>query len=420
MPEPLNDKTRVAEAFLTDGSDDIIQHSLEFVRTHFGMEISYLSEFVGDELVFRAVSAPGLEEVVHEGYAMPVAAVYCPYILSGELPELMPDTTKIPLTKGIPITDAVPIRSHISVPIKRADGSVYGMFCCLSRQANPSLNERDLGVMRAFAALSANALNETLGRQANLKDRQDRIERALGGAFEIYYQPIFDTNTQVPTGVEALSRFESDPYVPPNVWFDEAAEIGRLVDLELLTARRALEALPSFPNECYLSVNVSPQTVLSGRIIDLLSGLPTERIVIELTEHMEVESYDEIVAAVDGLRMTGVRLAIDDAGAGYSGLQHMVRLKPDIIKLDQSLTARIDVDIARRSLCGAMVRFGRDTGARLVAEGVEKETELIALSDLGVEMAQGFWLARPGPLETVLGVFGDQNGRRPISSSGEV
>jgi EAL domain-containing protein (putative c-di-GMP-specific phosphodiesterase class I) len=111
-----------------------------------------------------------------------------------------------------------------------------------------------------------------------------------------------------------------------------------------------------------------------------------------------VEDYDALVRALDGLRSQGVRVAVDDTGAGYAGLAHILRLRPDIIKLDIDLTRGIDADPVRRALAASLVAFGGDIGATITAEGIETGEELEALRTLGVTCGQGYYLARPGPL----------------------
>jgi EAL domain-containing protein (putative c-di-GMP-specific phosphodiesterase class I) len=137
---------------------------------------------------------------------------------------------------------------------------------------------------------------------------------------------------------------------------------------------------------------------LGADLLDLLSGLPAERIVLEITEHAHVEDYDALLCALEPLRKNGVRLAVDDAGAGYSGLQHILQIRPDFIKLDMALTRHIDLDPARRALASALVAFARDTGSRIIAEGVETASELNTLRGIGIEKAQGYFLGRPMPI----------------------
>ena len=129
-----------------------IQQSLETVRETLGMEVAYLSEFVDSRAVFRAVSAPGLEAMIQPSQSMDLREVYCKHIIDGNLPRLMPDTSRHKIATDLPITQMIPIGSHLSVPVHRPDGSIFGMFCFLSRQ-QPAAPRPD----RRRAAPSRNA-----------------------------------------------------------------------------------------------------------------------------------------------------------------------------------------------------------------------------------------------------------------------
>jgi EAL domain-containing protein (putative c-di-GMP-specific phosphodiesterase class I) len=147
-----------------------------------------------------------------------------------------------------------------------------------------------------------------------------------------------------------------------------------------------------------VAVNVSPAAVLDPRLEMVLASVPAHRVTLEVTEHARVDDYDALHQALTHLRREGMRLAVDDAGAGFASLQHILRLRPDVIKLDISLTRDIDTDPVRRSLATSLVRFGAEMGSTIVAEGIETAGELVALRDLGVPLGQGYHLRRPGPL----------------------
>ncbi len=409
-PDP-SDLLPVAVGLTGGKTDTLINSALEFVRAHLGMEVAYLSEFVGDDLVFRAISAPGFEDLAHVGATMPLDQVYCGQILAGRLPELIPDTAAEPICQTISLTHAIPIKSHVSVPIHRPDGSAYGMFCCLSRTARHDLTQRDLAVMRAFASLSAEQINDKIAARVAHDTTRSLIDGILQcREFDIAYQPIMDAAARRPKGFEALCRFRAQPYRAPNLWFDDAAAVGLQAELEVCVIEKALEALEFLPASIYVSVNASPATVTSGRLRDVFARWPAERIVLEVTEHAKIGDYDGLLAELDPLRFRGVRLAIDDAGAGYSGLQHIVRLRPDIIKLDISLTNRIDGDFVRRSLAAALVGFAVEIDAAIIAEGIETEGELSTLHDLGVPLAQGYFLGRPADIDSALACFNTASG----------
>lgn len=375
---------------------DVIMNALSFSRSHLGMEIAYLAQIIGGELVFEAVDAPGFEATIAVGLSLPLDTTLCQHIIQGDLPELIPDTAKIPLIKDLGVMKKVNVRSHLSVPIHRRDGSLYGVFCCVDRAPRPSLNLRDLRVMHAFASLSADQVNARLALDGIAKEKRDAIEDVLNGhAFEIALQPIMRLQDQGTAGYEALCRFSPKPYRAPNLWFDDAAEVGLQAALELLVIKAALKILPDLPPSCYLAVNSSPDTLATGKIAELLEDVDGSRVVVEITEHAEIADLDQLLMAIDRLRDLGARIAVDDAGAGYSGLQQIVRLRPEVIKLDISLTQDVDKDLARRSLTSAMVKFAKDTNARVVAEGIETEAEMRTLKRIGVDMGQGYNLGRP-------------------------
>jgi EAL domain-containing protein (putative c-di-GMP-specific phosphodiesterase class I) len=393
----------IAHAPSDAANENVVKRALNAIRAHLGMEVAYISEFVDERAVFREVDAPGLEALIKPGDSQKLEDVYCQHILAGRLPELMPDVQSIPLAASLPISKAVPIGKHMSVPIRLADGSAYGMFCCLGFAADPSLQQRDLQMMRAFADIAAFEINRDLDVKKAGEERRARIQHVIDAKlFEIVFQPIWNVETSAPVGVECLARFSAAPARGPDKWFAEAAEAGLGVALELAAIEAALPALAALPLGVQMGVNASPETVMSGALPRLFEGLPCDRIVLEITEHATVADYDQLMAALQPLRERGVMLAIDDAGAGYSSLRHILHLQPDIIKLDMSLTRNISLDPARRALGAALIGFARQTGSRIVAEGVETAAELQTLRRLGADKAQGYFLGKPMPLSDLL------------------
>jgi EAL domain-containing protein (putative c-di-GMP-specific phosphodiesterase class I) len=231
------------------------------------------------------------------------------------------------------------------------------------------------------------------------RQRSARIDTAVSGdAISMVFQPMVDLQSREVRGVEALARFAVEPARPPNEWFAEAASIGRGLELELTAVQSALAALDRLPTDVFLSVNVSPEIATTPELANVLATVPPERVVVELTEHAPIPDYDTLLPALDVLRAEGVRIAVDDAGAGYSGLRHVLRLRPEILKLDIALTRGIDADPARRALARALAFFAREIDAMIIAEGIETAAELETLRQLGIAWGQGFYVARPGPL----------------------
>ena len=232
-----------------------------------------------------------------------------------------------------------------------------------------------------------------------LSARVEEIQRFVSGeGLAIHVQPIVDLQTREVVGYEALARFRSLPPRPPNEWFAEAAALELGTQLELATIGRAVALLPALPEATYLSLNTSHRTVAVPELLALL-GPDAKRLVVEITEHEPVEDYDELARSLQPLRDLGVRIAIDDAGAGYASLRHTLALGPDIVKVDISLTRSIDMDRGRRALASALISFADEMDMQIIAEGIETEAELATLVDLGVRYGQGYHLAEPAALE---------------------
>jgi EAL domain-containing protein (putative c-di-GMP-specific phosphodiesterase class I) len=250
-------------------------------------------------------------------------------------------------------------------------------------------------------------LSLRLRHQENAEQRRrDSVEGMeavlrMPGALRVVYQPIFDLRSGVAVGAEALSRFAVPPPRPPDVWFADAASVGMGGVLETAAATAALAGLAELPLNAYLAINMSPATVLDPMFVGLFGDAPVNRVVLEITEHAQVEDYDLLAAAIRPFRERGLRLALDDAGSGYAGLRHILRLAPDIVKLDIELTRGIERDRARRALAEAMITFAEAMDMVIVAEGIETGEELEALRALGVACGQGHHLARPEPLPLV-------------------
>lgn len=243
----------------------------------------------------------------------------------------------------------------------------------------------------------ASRLGQEELEQGRRQESGVRIRRILDDPtrLAIAYQPIVDLRSDRRTvGLEALSRFP-DGDADPSCWFRDADLLGLGTELEATAIRRALEALPGIPSDVYVAVNASPATLMSPSFPDLFVDVAPGRVVVEVTEHAPVDDYAILHERLDELASVGIRLAVDDAGAGYASLRHILKLHPDVIKLDISLTRNIDEEPLQRALAAALVTFARELGASIIAEGVERPEEVVVLAELGVRYAQGYHFARP-------------------------
>ncbi|MEF2072191.1 sensor domain-containing phosphodiesterase [Consotaella aegiceratis] len=387
------------------GSSACIERALETVRAHLGMDVAFVSEFIGEDRIFRYVDSKTGRSPIKVGDVLSLQDGYCRKVVDGELPALISDTAVVPGALAIPATHAIPIGAHVSVPLRLADGRLYGTFCCFSFEPDHSLNERDLRFFRIFADIVAYQLEESLLAVQSTSERASRIHRALeAGEPAMLFQPVVICPDMEIAAAEALARFGGEPRRPPDQWFAEAGEVHLRVELERQAIRNALRAFRPIwaRHPLYLSLNSSPETIIRGDLAALFADYPTERIVLEITEHDYVEDYDGLRAALAPLRASGVGIAIDDAGSGYASMRHILNIAPDYIKLDISLTRSIDTDPMRRALASALITFASQTDSKIAAEGVETAAELETLRGLGVAVAQGYHLHRPMPADRLL------------------
>lgn len=224
------------------------------------------------------------------------------------------------------------------------------------------------------------------------------LARALRGeGMAVHFQPIVDLHAGTVVGHEALLRFPGHPVTSPADWFEAAHHHGCGAELEALALHLALDARGGLPTDTFLSVNVAPGVLSHPAVRDALMGADLGGIVVELTEHSKVEHYGVLDAELERIRSAGGVIAVDDTGAGYAGLHHLVSVRPEVIKLDRTLVAGIDRDRPRRALVEMFGAFANRFDAWVLAEGVETTGELGTLRQIGVPLAQGYLLGRPAP-----------------------
>jgi PAS domain S-box-containing protein len=218
--------------------------------------------------------------------------------------------------------------------------------------------------------------------------------------FHPVFQPFVDLASGAIVGYEALTRFDDERR--PDLRFIEAHTVGLGSELESACVRAALDAARDLASNIFLSVNFSPAALLDGHAGSTLKGCHRGT-VIEVTEHAQIENYAAVRRAVDEIE--GCKLAVDDAGAGYTSLKHILELQPDIVKLDMSIVRDIDTNPARQAMAAGMCHFAAQSGTIIIAEGIETEAEAEVLRGLGVTLGrggilgQGYHFAHPAPLE---------------------
>lgn len=388
------------------GENELVQDALRIIRTHLGMEVAFVSELTGSTRYFRFVDTALDAPPIKVGDSGPLEESFCQRVIDGRLPELITDAWLIPTAMELAVTTALPVRAHLSVPIRLSSGHTFGTFCCFSSQPDTSLDQRDLAMMHAFADFAARQIERRVVQESVRKAIYQRIRTTIGTeAFAIAYQPIFQIGSNQILGFECLTRFSAEPRRSPDIWFTEAADVGLGTELELAVIKKAVLALQQLPENIYISLNISPLNIVRGLVPIALEDIPLNRIVLEVTEQTAITDYANVVSALEPLRSQGLRLAVDDVGAGYANFRHILQLQPNLIKLDMQLIRNIDTSSQLRALATAFVSFAREVGAQVIAEGVETPLELESLRQLTVDNAQGYLLGRPLELTTALALL---------------
>jgi EAL domain-containing protein (putative c-di-GMP-specific phosphodiesterase class I) len=383
---------------------ECIDRALHTLRQFLGLEVAFISEFESENRVIKHLDIEGDASPLSLGQSLPLDEGYCLDVVEGRLPELIPDTRLVARAASKPETDAFPIGAHVSVPIPLKEGGIYGTLCCLGAKPVPGLGEHDLQVMRAVAELIGSHLDILLVAHRKNDVRRLVIETAMAaGLPDIAYQPVFHlTNGQI-VGAEALSRFPIEPIRSPDKWFAEAANVGLESALAELAIRHALTRFTAgFEAGVVLGLNISPSLVCQVDLVHLFDGFPCNQIYLEITEHEIVEDYEALADALVPVRALGVRVAIDDMGSGYANIRHVLKMKPDAIKIDASLINDIDKDFMKEAWLAGVMEFARLSSCVVLAEGIETEEELAVLHRLGVPLGQGFLLGRPMPVDDVI------------------
>ena len=380
-------------------ADQQIADLLVTAKKSLDLSVAFLSRLDGTTQHLEVVET-AVPVLVQEGAKVRQDTSFCQAILDGRLPAVIPDVKRFPEAMALPSARIPRIRSYVSTPVHLSDGSLYGTFCAFGFRSDKELGKRDLALVKVLASAAAVIIEPEVRAQERRTEIEGRLDPVVAaGGPVVLLQPIVDLATGTRVGAEALSRFPAEWGLTPDVVFAEAHSVGMGHALELQALARAAEHLDRVGG--YIALNVSPATVLTPECAGLLGLLPLDRVVLELTEHDAVEDYDRLSAALAPFRAAGLRLAIDDVGAGFSSLRHIVVTAPDVIKLDRSIAAGVATDRVLATLVGSLVTFAHGAGATVVAEGVETAEDATALRALGVDSGQGWRFGRPGPPEAL-------------------
>ena len=297
--------------------------------------------------------------------------------------------------KGVAHASDGELTAAALVPLRTGAGPVGVLAAAATGPDSMARLGRRVAALEAFAALAAALLAPGITERQRGDEVRERIATIVStAAFNPVFQPIQDLASGRTVGYEALTRFADR--TRPDRRFADAAAVGVGLELEAACLVAAVGAGRRLGDDCWLSLNVSPDLVLEIDRLARILRSPTVPILLEITEHAPIDDYVAFRAAITSLGPS-VRCAVDDAGAGFASFRHILELKPDFVKLDIALVRAIERDPARQALVAGMVYFGVQTGCQLIGEGIETTAERDTLRSLGVNLGQGYLLGRPEP-----------------------
>jgi EAL domain-containing protein (putative c-di-GMP-specific phosphodiesterase class I) len=367
---------------------------LVIARESLHLSLSFLTRMDGTTQHLEVVES-AIPLVFKDGITQRQETSFCQAVSDGRLPAVMPNIKAFPEAMKLPAARWPRLRSFVSVPVVLSDGTMYGTFCAAGFTADKELTKRDKALMDVLARAAAVIIEPGVRARARAAEIEHRLGPILdSGGPAILFQPIIELATGARVGAEALSRFPREWDTTPDVVFGEAHSVGQGHRLELLAMQRAADYLDEVTG--YVAMNVSPATLLTPECAQLLGEVQLDRVLLELSEHDQVADYGALQEVLGPLRAAGMRLAIDDVGAG-SSLRHILLTTPDVIKLDRSIVDGVSADPVLRSLVRSLVDFAEGCDASVVAEGVETAADGDVLLTLGVDYGQGWYYGRPGP-----------------------
>jgi diguanylate cyclase (GGDEF)-like protein len=386
-----------------------LSRSVELARRHLGLDAALILELTPGGEIHAAAAGRCAQFAIDPDPDAVRASGLCAAVLAGRIPHVVADGSR---SQELRAAWPAHVGAFIGSPLWLSDGSPFGLVCGFSVGPRPDLRQAD----ERFMAMVGDTLAEELDARHARRRLLLELTRTLESEdVDVAFQPVVDLSSRRVLGVEALARFPA-PFQRPDTTLAAAQRLGLGLELERLVIIEAWKVLPELRAGQFLGLNLSPDALLElARRANERNDLPLEKLVIEVTEHAVVDSYGPLMEQLGPLRARGLRVAVDDAGAGYASLRHILELRPDFVKIDRSLIDGMAGDRAKRVAVGAFRSLAHDLRASVIAEGVERLEDLEVACELGIEAAQGFLLGRPTTAREPLSLWLDPSWRAHVS-----
>jgi EAL domain-containing protein (putative c-di-GMP-specific phosphodiesterase class I) len=352
---------------------------VDLVRRELGLNVAFISEIRGDRRTFRALVSD-VRLPIEEGFEEPYEDTYCEMITSGRLDEVVPDTSRDPLTAEAFHTSYLGIGSYVGVPMLRSSGELFGTLCAFAPDPRPDLSPAQAEVLRATAVLIMRLIEVEEEVEGRLADVARHVDAALDDV-TIDLLPVLEVRGDVVVGHEAFPRFGDGASYRRRL--AQAREIGRGVELELAVMTRTLERVEEDGVQV-VSCALSLEALRDPAFQAIVAALPPSRMLLRFDVDEPIDDYEELTALLRPLRRLGARVAIDRVGDGAAELRHILLLSPDVLRIDPVLVRGLHADPARRVLVESIAVLADKLDADCVALGVDADADLDWMEELGV------------------------------------
>ena len=399
LSDALEQLTRAFDPVAVLKGSKLLEQSLlsllHTARTKLRMEVGFISRFDGDMRTFYLVdSAPGVD-IVQSGGSDYRGESLCQRVVDARAPQLIGDAQLTSGARDLTAVKLVPVGAHISVPIVFSDGSVFGTFCLFSRYTMPELNHRSLAMCRVFADVAAAMVEEAdalpqYESHPRIRIKAEVTEVLTGHGLKYSQIPLINLNTGKQLGVELIPHLvkSTKNIASPLLLVHQAVRLGvsNLIGVNLI--EHVLATLSATPDDNYVVINITPEFLAEFDFIEWLNQDLCRRIVFEISEHDRVPNYHDLKRILQPIRQSGIRLSIDNAGAGFASMQHILQLQPEFVKLDGGLTCGIASDSGQQAMLQALLLFSRAQGSTLVADGISNKQDEEYLLHAGISLGQ--------------------------------
>lgn len=359
-------------------------------------DVAFISRFEGGRRVIEYLNNDNEAVQLVAGYSDLIENSLCIRAASGRVSDVIFDTTHLPSNEYVDVIDTFNICSYLCVPIMMDQSVVYGTIGLIGHKPNWDITEEQIKIVESVAQLFAVWKKEQISKKEQNASAQIIVNKVINNSqFELYYQPIFDIQKSRAIGFECLTRFFNAESDNPECMFNNA-RVGKLTtELELKIMKTALVSLDYFSENQFLSVNLSHETILSEKLNELLNKIALNRLVIEINDDIDANSYIQICKKLNNYLRKGLRICLEDRSLSLIRQGRQNYIDPDVLKLTfDNFKKNESCELVKWRL-NFIHSLSESSAVRLVVQHVEEDDQLNSLINDGIRFAQGFHLGKP-------------------------